>query len=133
MNSISQLQNYKHDITGKFAGISSLVQKMDSSVFVDPGNCEIFHAIHEVLIKMVQTSRETILEELNQSMVLCISSNEVKIDLPQIQIKDLKLRWESAPEETTYYYFNRENSGPIGPNIDMIKTWLPIKTIRIIE
>jgi hypothetical protein len=62
MNSIERFRHYKHDIVGKFRDISTAINSLDENTYSDPENLEIFEAVHEVLEKMVVTSRQTILE-----------------------------------------------------------------------
>jgi hypothetical protein len=63
MNSIEAFRHYKHDIVGKFRDISTAINSLDEKTYNDPENLEIFQAVHEVLVKMVNTSESTIYEQ----------------------------------------------------------------------
>lgn len=64
MNSTEAIRNYKHDISGKFKDISMAINSLDENSFNDPEAHEIFHAVHEVILKMVKTSEYTIQNHL---------------------------------------------------------------------
>lgn len=130
MNSSSSIRNYKHDISGKFKDISTALSAMDESAFNDPGNNEIFHAVHEVLLKMVKTSRNTMLENLKQEIVLVISDKEPEQSLPKLQIEGVTVRYEMKDEKMEYYYFEKENGGDFQDDLAKITCVLPIKSIK---
>src|SRR5665647_2355645 len=109
MNSNNPIRNYKHDISGKFRDISTVLSSMDEEVFDDPANNEIFHAVHELLLKMVKTSRNTMLENLKQEIVLVVSDKEPELSLAKLQLEGVTVRYELQADSMKYYYFQREN------------------------
>ena len=130
MNSSNTIRNYKHDISGKFKDISSAISSMDESAFNDPENNEIFHAVHEVLLKMVKTSRNTMLENLKQEIVLVVSDKEPELSLPKLQIEGVTVRYEMKNEKMEYYVFLTENSGNPVFLLGKIHSVLPIQRFR---
>ncbi|MFA6023572.1 MAG: hypothetical protein WC781_05780 [Candidatus Pacearchaeota archaeon] len=129
MNSNNSFNHYKHDICGKFNDISNAISLMDESVFNDQEKNETFHAIHEVLLRMVKTSRMTILDNLKQELVLIISDQTPNLKLSKLQIEGITVRYESLMNITNYYYFESENSGNIDSNTGIICALLPVKKI----
>jgi hypothetical protein len=129
MNSNNVIRNYKHDISGKFKDISTAINSLDESAFNDVTNNEIFHAVHEVLLKMVKTSRNTMLENLNQEMVLVVSDKEPDLSLAKLQIEGVVVRYEMKNENMKYYYFQFENKGEAKEHIATILSLLPVRSV----
>lgn len=130
MSSTNVMRNYKHDISGKFKDISTAIAGMNEDAFNDPENNEIFHAVHEVLLKMVKTSRNTMLENLKQEIVLLVSDEAPDLTVPKLQIEGVTVRYEMKDERMEYFYFVEENSGDAKSNIAKIVCVLPVKSIR---
>lgn len=130
MNSNNSLRNYKHDISGKFKDISSALSGMDEASFQDPANNEVFHAIHEVLLKMIKTSRNTIAENLNQSMTLVVTDGEANSELAKLQIQGVTVRYVLTADKVTYFLFLQENKGNPAFLLGKIYSVLPVKKIR---
>ena len=129
MSSIDTIRNYKHDISGKFKDISTALASMNENSFNDPTNNEIFHAIHEVLLRMVKTSRNTMIENLKQEMVLVVSDQEPDTSLHKLHIEGVTVRCEMGTKEVKYFYFKSENDGDAKENLEVLKKLLPIKMI----
>lgn len=129
MNSNNAIRNYKHDISGKFNDIKSAINSLDEKSFEDSDNNEIFHAVHEVLLKMVKTSRNTILENLKQDIVLVVSDKEPDLTLSKLQIEGVTVRYEIKNKKMTYFLFTLENKGEVKENVAKIVCLLPVKTI----
>ena len=102
MNSNNAIRNYKHDISGKLKDISTAVATMDESAFNDPENNEIFHAVHEIILKMVKTSRNMMLENLKQDILLVVSDKEPDLEMPKLQIEGVTVRYELNSAEVKY-------------------------------
>jgi hypothetical protein len=130
MSSSSTMRNYKHDITGKFKDITTALNAMGDDAFDDPENNEIFHAIHEVLLKMVKTSRNTILENSKQEIVLVVSDQEPATSLPKLQIEGVVVRYEMKKREMNYYLFLNENPGNYLFLIAKVHSALPFNILR---
>lgn len=130
MNSNNPIRNYKHDISGKFRDITAAISLMDESVFHDTENNEIFHAVHEVLLKMVKTSRNTMIENLKQEIILIVSSEEPDLSLQKLQIEGVTLRYSMKEDEVFYYIFKAENEGDSEVLVSIARTFLPIKKIQ---
>ncbi|HXH31903.1 MAG TPA: hypothetical protein VNJ01_13925 [Bacteriovoracaceae bacterium] len=130
MSFSSVIKNYKHDIAGKFLNISSAINPMTDDVFKNPENNELFHAVHEVLLKMVRASRNTILQNLNQNMTLVVSDKDPDPTLLKLQIEGLLLRHSLTKESVTYYLFTAENPGNLAFHLGKVHAVLPVKEIR---
>ena len=130
MNSTNPLRNYKHDIAGKFKDINTALAAMNENSFENPENNEIFHAIHEVLLKMVKTSRNTMRENLKQDMLLVVSDKDPILDLPKLQIEGVIVRYESTAAQVTYSLHLSENEGDMVFNLGRIHPSLPIHKIN---
>ena len=129
MNSNNPIRNYKHDITGKFKDISAAIASMDENAFNDSSNNEIFHAIHDVLLKMVKTSRNTMIENLNQEITLIVSDQEADLNLSKLQIEGVTVRYEMKNENMKYYYFQDENKGEAKEHLATILSLLPVRSV----
>ncbi len=129
MSSNSTMRNYKHDITGKFKDITTALNAMGDDAFEDPENNEIFHAIHEVLLKMVKTSRNTLLENLKQEIVLVVSDQEPDTSLPKLQIEGVVVRYEMKDGDMRYLYSSKENSDDLKQNLAKISCLMPVENI----
>jgi hypothetical protein len=130
MSSTNIIRNYKHDIAGKFKDISTALNAMDESAFSDPSNNEIFHAVHEVILKMVKTSRNTMIENLKQEMVLVVSDGEPDLNMPKLQIEGVVVRYEVKEGEMQYKIFLSENLGNPVFLFGKISASLPVKRIQ---
>lgn len=131
MNSTEAIRNYKHDITGKFKDISMAINTLDENSFTDLQDHEIFHAVHEVILKMVKTSRNTIANLLNQEMTLVVTDIEPRLDLPKLQIEGIVVRYESNGPDLMYIYSKSENLGSVDAHIHVLKTLLPFKLVTL--
>jgi hypothetical protein len=60
MNSTEKMLKYKHDTIGQFRDLKTAIDSLDASDFEGSDKLEVFHAVHEVLLKMVKTSEATI-------------------------------------------------------------------------
>jgi hypothetical protein len=129
MNSTETLRNYKHDIAGKFKDISMAISELDESSFSDPEAQEIFHAVHEVILKMVKTSKRTIANSLNQEITLVVTDVEPNLDLPKLQLEGIVVRYENKGSLLRYLYSKLENHGPVETHLEVLKTLLPFKSI----
>lgn len=130
MNSSNTIRNYKHDISGKFKDISTALSSMDENAFNDPDNNEIFHAVHEVLLKMVKTSRNTMAENLKQEIVLVVSDQAPDLSLPKLQIEGVTVRYEMKDERVNYHIFLSENVGNPIFLLGKLHSVLPIMRLR---
>ena len=131
MNSTDAIRNYKHDIAGKFKDISMAISTLDENSFNDPEAHEIFHAVHEVILKMVKTSRNTIANSLNQEITLIVTDAEPDLDLPKIQVDGVMVRYCGDNSSLRYVYSKVENKGSVEVHIEVLKALLPIKAIKL--
>ena len=60
MNSTEKMIKYKHDTIGQFRDLNAAISSFEASDFEGADKLEVFHAVHEVLLKMVKTSGTTI-------------------------------------------------------------------------
>lgn len=130
MNSIEAIRNYKHDISGKFKDISMAINSLDENSFDDPQAHEIFHAIHEVILKMVKTSKKTIINNTNQEVDLIMTSDEPNIKLPKLQIDGITVRYLAKDSSIRYIYYYAENQGPVEMHIELLKILVPFRNLK---
>jgi hypothetical protein len=130
MNSTEAIRNYKHDIAGKFKDISTALNSLDENSFDDAENNEIFHAVHEVILKMVKTSRNTIAQKLNQEILLVVTNDLPDNQLPKLQIEGVTVRYTGDKSSIKYVYSKTENEGSLDVHIGVLKTLLPIKSVE---
>lgn len=130
MNFNNSLNHYKHDITGKFKDITSVVSLFDVSTLQDAKNLELFHAVHEVLLKMVQTSRQTILESMGESIELIITDREVRVELPQVVIQGLTLRYLLDSKGLSYFLYLPENPQDLFFTFGKVSALIPFKSVK---
>ncbi len=133
MNSTEAMRIYKHDIAGKFKDISTAIKALDENSFNDPEAREIFYAVHEVILKMVKTSRETISHKLNQEILLFVTNAAPDINLPKLQIEGVNLRYIEDNSTIMYLYSKTENEGSLDVHIGVLKILLPIKFVEYEE
>ena len=129
MNSTEAIRNYKHDIAGKFKDISSALSALDEHSFENPESHEIFHAVHEVILKMVKTSRNTILNHLSQDNLLIVTDAAPDLSLPKLQIEGVVVRYSGQDGTVTYFYSRQENENNEEVKLQAIKSLLPINQI----
>lgn len=130
MSSIDFMRNYKHDISGKFKDIVTALSPMNNEAFDDPEKYEIFHAIHEVLLKMVKTSRNTIQKKLKQEIVLLISDQLPDVTLDKLQIEGVVVRYVIQNSLVTYHLSLAENAGDPVFLLGKIHSVLPVTKIK---
>ncbi len=126
----NDFQKYKHDTVGKFPFIQQFITPMSDDSLSDSNNTEVLHAIHQSFINMVRTSRTSLIQNLNQNLILVIvKENSKKLFLTQFE--GINLRSESNEGSMIYYYSLDEN--PINHlfNMGVILSALPIKEINI--
>jgi hypothetical protein len=131
MNSTEAFRNYRHDILGKFKDISLVINSFDEDSFSDPEKYEMFHAIHEVIIKMVKTSRNTIAQQLRQEIRLNVSDHQPDLNLPKIQIEGVTVRYSGDSSKMQYFYYKSENKGDFDLNLVILKSFLPFNSTLI--
>lgn len=129
MNSTEAIRNYKHDIAGKFKDISSALSALDEHSFENSESHEIFHAVHEVILKMVKTSRNTILNHLSQDNLLIVTDAAPDLSLPKLQIEGVVVRYSGQDGTVTYFYSRQENENNEEVKLQAIKSLLPINQI----
>jgi hypothetical protein len=130
MNSTEAIRNYKHDISGKFKDISTAINSLDENSFNDPEAYEIFHAVHEVILKMVKTSRNTMASHLNQQVLLVVSDGAPDTTLPKLQVEGVTVRYGGDSSALRYVYSKMENQGSMDVHIGVLKTLLPINSVE---
>lgn len=130
MNSTEVIRNYKHDIAGKFKDISTSISSLNESSFNDSEAVEIFHAVHEVILKMVKTSINTIANSLNHEISLVATASEPNLVLPKLQIEGIVVRYETTGQNLKYIYSKVENQGSFEVHVEVLKTLLPFKGVN---
>lgn len=128
MNSSDVMREYRHDIKGKFRNVSLAIDTLADDAFIDSSNNELFHAVHEVLVKMVRTSRKTIRSHLSMELVLYVTSEKVSENLPVLLLDNLSLRYELLPESITYF-LQYDEKKDFSFTLGKILALLPVKKI----
>lgn len=126
MNSNNPMRNYKHDICGKFRDINTAIDSLGEDAFNNPENYEIFHAVHELLLKMVKTSRNTIAQNIKQDIVLVVSDRTPDLSLPKLHIEGVSVRIANTEGKMNYIYSTAENDGDHKSKIAVVSSLLPI-------
>jgi hypothetical protein len=128
MNTLTELQNYKHDIPGKLKTISAIINRMDENFLSEKSSHETLLAIHEVLLKMVFTSRDFI--GLASKAKLIVKNTKPQSDLQTLSIDNLIIRYEVQSSLMNFYYFMGDNKGEHQANLEKIISLLPITKIE---
>jgi hypothetical protein len=126
MNSSEVLRNYRHDTVGKFKDISTAIEGFDENSFQDPEMTEVFHAIHEVLVKMVLSSKNTMKSKLSDRFQLEISHDNPNPNLPLLKLGEVAVRSQIDVKGIKYIYFVAENKGDLNSDLIVMKAMLPI-------
>ncbi len=121
---------YKHDTIGKFNTITSMIAPLDEKSFDDSQSSELFHAVHEVICKMVRTSRQTIFSKFKNEILLIIQDECNDVDLPKILIADISVRYLSSEKSITYFLSLAENTENICFLLGKLFSILPIKKVE---
>lgn len=103
MTSNRHLVQYKHDVIGKFKEITSVISPLDDFKECPTEYFELFSIVHELLIKMIATSRMTISEVFSQKARLEVV-DEVPKKLKKVSVGDLDLFIDKSSSGLTYYY-----------------------------
>ena len=78
---------------------------------------------------MLKTSRNTMVENLNQEITLVVSDKEADLNLSKLQIEGVTVRYEMKNENMKYYYFQVENKGEAKEHIATILCLLPVRSV----
>jgi len=130
VNSNEAFRNYRHDITGKFKDISMAINSLTEESLKDPLAFETFHAIHEVILKMLNTSQGLITKSLSQNIELIVTDCKPDPSLPNIQIEGLNIRYLSSQNKFSYIYSTHENEKISEEKIIFLKLLIPFKELR---
>jgi hypothetical protein len=130
MNSIEAFRHYKHDIVGKFRDVSMAINNLNENSFNEPEANEIFHAVHEVILKMLLTSRNTIHKKLNQKIELVVIDEKPNTSLPAIKIEGITIRYELSETLMKYVYSKSENNGSVESHLESLKLMLPFRDLN---
>ena len=130
MNSTEKMIKYKHDTIGQFRDLKAAIESLDASDFEGSDKLEVFQAVHEVLLKMVKTSRNTMAAHLNQQILLVVSDGDPDTNLPMLQIEGVAVRYSGDDSSLRYVYSKMENEGSLDVHIWVLKTLLPIKCVE---
>lgn len=127
-NNIAQ---YKHDTVGKFKDINAVVSRLNESAFSNPENLELFHMVHEAIMKMVKTSKEVIRQSYERPMILKVVDAELGDSLKKIQIDGLNLRLDFNENSVIYYYSVNENKEDLRIACGKLLALLPLKEVMV--
>lgn len=125
----SSLQNYKHDVIGKLSHIDKLVSPITEADFRSKTKDEIFLAVHESIIKILKTSKETLLQRSDWQIKLTISERSPSPDLPILKLGKCVVRAEVSEGAPSYFYFTQENTHDLAFAVGSIESLLPINEI----
>jgi hypothetical protein len=123
---ISDLEKYKHDTIGKFPILKGFIDGFEEHDFAHEDNAVIFQAVHEVLIKMVTTSKKMMEGPLKQGASLTVCNGEADLALKRLDLPEVSVRYKLTQGRMDYFYYPHENSGDHSLNIEKLKLVLPI-------
>lgn len=126
---ISDLEKYKHDTIGKFPILKGFIEGFEEHDFAHEDNAVIFQAVHEVLLKMVTTSKKMIEGPLKQGASLTILNGEANLALKKLDLAEVSVRYKLLNGRMDYFYYQSENTGDHLLNIEKLKLVLPITQI----
>ena len=126
---ISDLDKYKHDTIGKFPILKGFIEGFEEQDYAHEENAVIFQAVHEVLIKMVTTSKKMMEGPLKQGASLNISNGKVDLALKKLDLPEVSVRYKLSQGRMDYFYYQSENSGDHLLNIEKLRLVLPITQV----
>ena len=121
----SDLQVYKHDVVGKLTNISKLVEPISENDFISKASDDVFICVHETILKMLRTSKKTMLIRNKEPIQLIVSDKVPKSDLEVIKIENILVRISNG-DSLSYYYFLVENSTDLLFALGKLDSFLPI-------
>ena len=125
----SSLQNYKHDVVGKLSYIDRLVSPITEDDFHSKSKDEVFLAVHESILKILKTSKETILQRSNPQIKLTISGRAPDRALSILKLGKCIVRADASESIPAYFYFTQENAHGLAFAIGCIESLLPVNEI----
>lgn len=125
------IYQYKHDITGKFKDVSAVVNQIDQSTFDKAEGLELFHMVHESVIKMVKTSKEVIRCSFEIPMALHIVESELAPSIKKVHVDSLVLGFKFIDGTFTYYYNKNENDEDLRIACGKLLALLPFNVVKI--
>ena len=126
MNSSNTVRNYKCDVSGKSKDLSSDIVERDERTFDVIEENEIFYPVHEYFLKI---SMGTMIGNLNQEIVLVVSDKTPDLILPKLQDEGVLMRYDRDNDAIKYLYTSIENEGSIENHTEVLKAFLPIKSV----
>jgi hypothetical protein len=129
MNSSDILRDYRHDISGKFNDISMAIKSISEDEINESASFEIFHAVHEVILKMLFTSNAMMKFHLSRDIELLLSDYGFDQNFPKIIFASITVRYDLDDVHLKYYLSPRENREDLEKIIEILDFILPIKTI----
>lgn len=129
MNSIDAFKHYKHDVSGKFTELAQVIESFDENAFGEKANYEMFHAIHEAVVKMMRSSKKFLQENLQQEMVLKVSKALPAGEHSKFTINGVTIRLEYSEKQMTYFLNPDESELKEEEAIAVIQTLFPMKSV----
>jgi hypothetical protein len=128
----NNIQTYKHDITGKFNFISQVVANIPDADFSNGTENETLMAIHNSILRMVNTSRETLLSVQKNvtslKIVRIVDENSTLIN-----VSDIELAYCYDKMQTSYSMVYNPEDLSIIHKISTLIDLLPINQILLEE
>jgi hypothetical protein len=126
MNYIDTCQQYEHDIIGSFKIVSSLFESVKKNGLQNEDSQEILHAIHDLLVNMVVTSRNTIIESSLEPVTISVDPLVIPPNSSLVKLNSVVVRSIVSKGLASYYYQTKENSEETSFNLQLLKEFLPI-------
>jgi hypothetical protein len=125
----SSLQNYKHDVVGKLSFIQKIVSPISETDFYNRSKDEVFLAVHESILKILKTSKETIIQRNSPQIKLIISGGAPDPSLSVFKLGKCTVRADASGIISDYFYFTQENTLNLVFAVGRIESLLPITEI----
>lgn len=133
MTILSELQNYKHDTSGKFKNLTQVINEMDEESLQNPDNLELLMSIHECFITMINSSVNFISSLPGNEMILHLGTKPEGSQLSTIRMNEFTLFYEVKGQKISYYLNEFPQNLTSSEIIEKIKVLFPLTKIEFKE
>lgn len=133
MTILSELQNYKHDTSGKFKNLTQAINAMNEESLQDAENLELLMSIHECFITMINSSVHFMSSIPGNEMILYLGTRPEGPQLSTIRMNELTLFYEVKGQKISYYLNEFPQNLTTSEIIEKIKVLIPLTKIEIKE
>lgn len=130
MTILSELQNYKHDTTGKFKNLTQAINALDEDSLQNPDTLELLMSIHECFITMINSSVNLISSLPGNEMILSLSARPEGRQLSTIRVNELTLGYEIRDQKINFYLYEFPHHLSSSELIEKVKAIFPLTKIE---